>query len=96
MEMQPMNGKRLMRRLARRARRLPPLILTVSLAVTLAACATSPRTESILDVLANEPRSAGPACVQSEALVCESAGLRSRLDRRCSCVDRTALDPTFH
>jgi hypothetical protein len=79
--------------LAQRLRLLPPLIVTTSLAVTLAACATQPRTEvSILDVIANEPRAAGPACnAQTEAVVCQSAGLRSRLDRRCTCIDRAAF-----
>ena len=94
-----MTAKRLARTLANHVRRLPQLIVTVSLAITLAACATTqPRTEqSILDVLANEPRAGGAACLaQTEALVCESAGLRSRLDRRCTCMDRSAIAPTFH
>jgi hypothetical protein len=89
-----MNGKtlltRLTRRIARAVRRVFELTLTASLAVTLAACAAQPRGEmSIVEIVSDAPRSASLACVaQSEALVCETSGRRSRLDRRCTCVDR--------
>jgi starvation-inducible outer membrane lipoprotein len=71
---------------------------TVSIALVLSGCATSPRpltSQSLLESMSTVPPATIASCrAANMALVCESAvagRVRSSLEGRCSCADRNEL-----